>query len=529
MRNDSPPLLYNLLDEPLLGVEDDRGCREKVTLPGLLARLSTGTPTVLTALQAHQQHSMHAFLVQLGAIALSRGGVREVAHDEAAWRGLLLGAAKKDGAGSEAFTLVVADLSKPAFLQPPVPEGKLDGLKNEHTRPSSELDVLITSKNHDVKIDRVAQPGVEHWVFGLVALQTMQGFLGAGNYGIARMNGGFASRPCVTFAPDHSAAGRFARDVAALLDARTSLAEAHGFGTKGELGLVWCAPWTGATSLSFAELDPFFIEVCRRIRLTAASDGTIIAHRGSSKAARVDAKQSTGNTGDPWTPVARKDGKALTMAEAGFGYDRVQDLLFGDWQAGAAGEPRAGSGDRLWLGQVLVRGQGKTGGYHERWVVMPPKARRMFARKDERARLGERSKAWVDKAGIARLKILKPALLTLLQGGPDKLKFDDDRADSYLRLLDAAIDDEFFPMLFEHAEDPPEVADEAFEKRLVDLAKTQLHGAVGSLPVPSARRWRAEAHAYRVFFGTAHKHFKLAFPPVTAASAEAASAEGDSP
>lgn len=520
---DPAPVLYNLLDEPLLGVEDERGRRDRVTLPGLLSCLGRGESLALTAVQAHQQHAVHAFLVQLAALALARAGTSEIARDEAAWRALLLACANADGAGVEAFSLVVEDLAKPAFLQPPVPEGTLGVLKSRHTRPSEELDVLITAKNHDVKIDRVEAPGVEHWIYALITLQTMQGFLGAGNYGIARMNGGFASRPCVAFAPDQGAAARFLRDVRALLDGRSSIAERFGFGTKGQLGLVWCAPWDGTTSVSFAVLDPFFIEVCRRIRL-AIVDGVIVAHRGSSKAARIDAKESNGNTGDAWTPVARKEGKALTMPETGFGYDRVQDLFFGDWSHGVAGEARADGSDRLWVGQVLVRGQGKTGGYHERWVPVPPKARRYVTKVDERAKLGKRSQAWVALAKAARLNVLKPAILTLLQGAPEKLKFDDDRAEPYLRHLDAAIDDVFFPLLFEHADADAVEADTAFEKTLVQLAEAELNEARRSLPVPSARRWRAEALSERVFFGAARKHFTNAFP-----KAEAPALEGGSP
>jgi CRISPR system Cascade subunit CasA len=513
--DDSTAHGYSLIDEPLLGVEGTSGERIKVTLPGLLSRLSRGVSTELTGTQAHQQHPVHAFLVQLGALALARAGETDVARDEASWRALLLATAKSDGAGPEAFTLVVDDLSKPAFFQPPVPEGTLDVLKNVHERPSSELDVLITSKNHDVKIERLEHPSIEHWVYALLTLQTIQGFLGAGNYGIARMNGGFASRPCVAFAPDQGTAPRFVRDVRVLLEARESLSESFGFGKKGRLGLVWCAPWSGATSVGFADLDPFFIEICRRVRLRCTDGGLIVAHRGSSKAPRIDAKESAGNTGDAWTPVGRKEGKALTMPEAGFSYDRVQDLLFGDWQPGAAGEARADSGDSLWLGQVLVRGQGKTGGYHERWVPMPPKVRRLFARGEARSTLGARSKDWVERAAAARLKVLKPALLTLVQGGPDKLKFDDDRVDIYLRRLDATIDQEFFPLLFAHADDASEEANDVFTRRLVALGRVQLDAARESLPVPSARRWRAEALAYRVFFGAARNHLKLdsAFDP----------------
>lgn len=68
---------YNLLDEPLLGVEDATGRQKKVTLPGLLTRLSAGGAVALTAVQAHQQHPVHAFLVQLGAIAMNRGRLAE--------------------------------------------------------------------------------------------------------------------------------------------------------------------------------------------------------------------------------------------------------------------------------------------------------------------------------------------------------------------------------------------------------------------------------------------------------------------
>ncbi len=519
-------IAHSLLDEPVFGFEDDTGARGKVTLPGLLARLSRGEPTSLTGLQAHQQHPMHAFCAQLGALCLVRATESEIAHDEARWKEMLLGAAAVDRAGAEAFTLVVGDLSKPAFLQPPVPEGKLDGLKSVHGSPSEELDVLITAKNHDVKVGRLGEPSIEQWVFGLVTLQTTQGFLGAGNYGIARMNGGFASRPGVALAPEHGAAARFRRDVEALLDARDELEEGFGFGKKGSLGLVWCAPWDGTTSLSFDRLDAFFIEVCRRIRLVADASGRVVAHRGSSKAARIEAKEALGNTGDAWTPVAQ-EGKALTLPEEGFTYERVQALLLGaDYTPGAAG--KAQPGDALWVGQVLVRGQGKTGGYHERWVSVPEKARRSLFAPAARAELAERARGWVTLAAAAELKVLKPALLALIQGAPDKVAFDDDRARALLSRFDAAVDAAFFPLLFEHVDEPPEQADRAFHRTLFELGRKILSDARESLPVPSARRWRAEDTSERVFFGAARKQLPLAFDQEREA-ASAARLEGGSP
>ncbi len=502
---------YNLLVEPLLGIEHESGTRSRVTLPGLLERLSRGEPVELTAIEAHQQHASHAFLVQLAALALARAGEWEVARDEGTWRKLLLDAAAKDGAGAEAFTLVVADLSKPAFLQPPVPEGSLAVLKNEHVRPSEELDVLITAKNHDVKVHRVDAPTPEQWFFALLMLQTMQGFLGAGNYGIARMNGGFSSRPCVAFATGQGASERFVRDVRALLGARNELAKRYAK-KKAPLGLVWCAPWDGKSSLHFDELDPFFIEVCRRVRLTI-KDGNVVAFRGSSKAARVDGSEATGNTGDAWTPVARKDGKALTLPEAGFTYARVRGFLFPeeDWTLGAAGE--VGKDDRYFVGQALVRGQGKTGGYHERWVPIPPRVRSFFAKPETRAALGRRADEGVKIAETVRLKVLKPALLTLLQGGPEKLKFDDDRGEPFLQRFERAVDRDFFTLIFDHAESSPEDADAAFETAVAKLARAELEQAFSSVPLSSVRRLRAISQAERTFEGAKHNQLKRGFPP----------------
>ena len=64
-----------------------------------------------------------------------------------------------------------------------------------------DLDVLVTSKNHDLKQTMALDCAVEDWIFALVNLQTMAGFLGSGNYGIARMNGGFSARVCLGLAP----------------------------------------------------------------------------------------------------------------------------------------------------------------------------------------------------------------------------------------------------------------------------------------------------------------------------------------
>ena len=68
--------------------------------------------------------------------------------------------------------------------------------------------------------------------------------------------------------------------------------------------LLWTLPWDGTTgeALRLGSLDPFYIEICRRVRLRIDDDGSIYGIRTTSKAARIDAKALKGVTGDPWAP-----------------------------------------------------------------------------------------------------------------------------------------------------------------------------------------------------------------------------------
>src|SRR5690606_28169634 len=213
--------MFNLLAQPLINTAQ----LGPLTLPGTLAALARDEVDDFPALRAHQGMFWHMFLVQLAALALHRAGETEIPQDEETWRRLLRWLTK-DFPGDEPWCLVVDDWSKPAFMQAAVP----DGVKVESPIPSPDaLDLLITSKNHDLKqaVARGAKP--EDWLFALISLQTGEGFGGAGNYGIARMNGGSSSRPMLGLAPLSGSGERsmtprpgawFHRDVRVLLDPR---------------------------------------------------------------------------------------------------------------------------------------------------------------------------------------------------------------------------------------------------------------------------------------------------------------------
>lgn len=505
---------YSTLSETLLSLRTPTG-PVSVTLPELLSRLGCAQPLEYAALRAHQQHGWHAFLVQLGALCAHHWGDRVLERPPEAWREALLSLAGE--AGEDAWTLVVDDLSRPALLQPPVPEANLAAFRNRIDTPDA-LDVLVAAKNHDEKQARITAPRPELWVYALVTLQTMQGFLGRGNYGIARMNGGFASRPGFGLTPGLGWAERFRRDLAVWLDQRPHLTGGdYGYADRVGPCLLWLLPWKGTTaeSLPLTQLDPFFIEVCRRVRLRLQGE-QLVALAAGTEAPRIDAQLATGRTGDIWTPVA-SEGKALTVSKRGFHYRLLTDLLLGGnypESARAASLPRPEDGPSPWLvAEVLTRGQGKTDGYHHRLLPIPPAVRSRLSRPAARASLAQLAKSRIDQVANAQRRVLHPALCALLQGAPEDLNMKDHRTAPWLDALDRQVDGIFFESLWTDADPdlPSGEADRRWDTTLQRLAREQLDQAMDSAPIPYALRPRAEARAEILFARLARKHLAGAF------------------
>jgi CRISPR system Cascade subunit CasA len=497
----------NVLGDPVFSARQVDST--SMSLSTVLSHLGARREIELTALRPHQQHAWHAFLVQLAALVAQRGGDRRLDRSPEEWRRALVDLAG-DG-GEAAWCLSVGDLSKPAFLQPPVPEGDLGRFRGGAASPDA-LDVVITTRNHDVKRDRMMHPRAEHWVFALLTLQTMEGFLGRGNYGIARMNSGFGSRPAVGFAPGLGWAERFHRDVEVWLRLRPTLVEELGYAEEGGHALLWTLPWDGRTSRSLQSCDPFFVEVCRRVRLVPLDGGGWEARLASSETQFLDAKEWQGDTGDAWTPISA-EGKALTVGGDGFSYRKMTDLLFtGEYRRRPALE--LGSADPasgVVVAQVLARGQGKTDGFHERVIPVPGKIRARMGVPQDRDALAALARARVERSAAAQRRVLRPALCSLLQGGPEALDLTDRRTDRWVERLDAAIDSVFFDDLWSAADLTSDEANRRWDLRLVELAQRELEDAIGSAPVPLATRPRAVARAEMRFDGAARKHLGGAF------------------
>src|SRR5215207_3219594 len=448
-------LHFNLLDERLVRVVPTSGPPNALTLPGAFAALMRDDIAAFPGLRPHQRHAWHAFLVQVGVLALLAAERSEPPEDEAAWARLLRGLTPGDS--DDAPWCLVAPPDRPALLQPPLPSNSAAELKTVIETPDA-LDMLVTAKNHDLKQEVMSGAAPDDWLFALITLQTMEGFLGAGNYGISRMNGGFANRPALGIVPRGGPGAHVRRDLTRLIALRPEMLRSGVYAPAGGLGLIWLRPWDGATSLKPSDLDPCYVEICRRVRLSEGGK-RLRARAGGSKVARITPIPG-GVTGDPWAPIViDKDGseKVLTVDASGFSYRRMVRLMFERESIRPAplqeiAESDATEGLSL-IARALVRGQGKTEGYHERRVPLSKRVRASFMRWKSSDPVAEAAQKRVELAGEIQNRVLKPALLALFENGPDQIDFREDgaerRARTFLERFDAFVDATFFPRLWE--------------------------------------------------------------------------------
>ncbi|AHJ68466.1 type I-E CRISPR-associated protein Cse1/CasA [Granulibacter bethesdensis] len=494
--------MYCLLSHPVFRVVT-RTETHVLTLPGALAALMLDKVDNFTGLRPHQQHAWHMFLAALGAIALHHADQSAIPETEGEWKDLLLDLTNQ---AEEPWSLIVEDLSKPAFLQPPVPEGKREVLKNTVYTPDA-LDILITAKNFDLKAEVAVEAGLDEWVFALVSLQTMQGYSGATKYGIARMNGGFSARPFLGLAPPKGGIGaHLRRDIRAMLAGRGKLLDMYRDYDDEGLALLWLEPWDGKTSLSLDQLDPWFIEICRRVRLIKGADQPIVALAVGSSVARIEAKACNGITGDFWAPVYDSEGKSFSLDARGFSYRVLCRLLFGEKKQRAARLPQSmqllpDETDMILVARGMVRGQGKTEGFHER--IIPTHRHIVDAMNDETKRLQLAEIADKQEKEIAYIaSALRQGCAIVSIGGANKKPSKDDYgcAAPYTDRLEAEADAYFFTMIQQRFEEG-ENTKIPYLRHLIRYAERLLIDASESIACPVQNRWRARVRAPRAFHG----------------------------
>ena len=502
--------MHNLLADPLIRVRLANGTSASMSLPEVYEAMAADGVAAFPALRPHQRHAWHAFLAQLGVIAVQRSDLATPPRHASEWRVLLRNLTPQFSA-DEPWRLIVDDPAQPAFMQCPAPPG-LSQYRGRIATPD-DLDILVTAKNHDVKQAVSINAAPDDWVMALVDLQTMAGFLGAGNYGVARMNGGFSARPCLGLAPvDGGLGAHLFSDMRRMLAGRTALLNDHPeyFKPENGLALLWLEPWEGTTSIDLRELDPYFIEVCRRVRLRMEGR-TIMAWTAASKAARVAAKHAHGNVGDFWTPVDVKNATALSLSNVGFRYDRLAKLMFDrasyDLPPAMRIDSTRPEGSKV-VARGVAGGQGKTDGYHERSDILfagPTVA--AFGRPDQRDALALISEAQIDEVREVE-RALRFGIAVAASGGKpaeDLTKTDRMHANPYARRLDEAVDAVFFAFLDRRFVAPDDeeraAARAAFARHMISAARALLDEAMNAVPCPAVWRYRAQAKATSAFQG----------------------------
>lgn len=498
----APELQFSLLTEPLIRYRRaSDGSTVYAGLPQLFVALAADEVRDYPALRPHQRHPWHAFLVQLAAIALHKAERTAAFETADEWRYALLALTPDDPDG--AAWCLVSPPNRPALLQAAVVGGSIAEWKSE-AFAADEIDMLVTSKNHDLKGSRARRSQPEDWLFSLLSLQTQEGFGGSKNYGISRMNSGTGSRPGVGVVGGGHTGARWRRDLTALLAQREKIIELHAFKEQDGLALVWLAQWDGASSLAFSALDPFYVDICRQIRLKVVGNRIKSIGTGSG-AARIAAKDLKGLTGDAWTPINVEEGKSLTISSNGFDYKLVTELIFG----GKYKSPIAQNltqylaDERLVLvAQGIARGQGKTEGYHERRVPISPKVRSLLVanQREPLARLATQRIAII---GEVR-KLLWVALAVLFASGKsgDSSDGNKTKASKFSAPFEAAEDARFFDDLNEEIEAIDPTAQRLqWMLGLVDRAEAILKIAFDAGPRNGVQKYRAQSAALSRFHG----------------------------
>ncbi|MFC4236053.1 CRISPR-associated protein Cse1 [Thalassospira xianhensis] len=494
----------------------------QLTLPGLMAALSRNEVTSFRALRAHQEPAWHMFLVQLGALALHRADKLSCPESEQEWLDALRGLTKlyPDDAP---WCLTNMDVQGPAFMQAPTPTGEgLWSSDRQRDYAPDSLDVLITSRNHDLKQAVAFNAPPEDWVYALISAQTNEGAVGRGNLSISRMNGGFSSRTLVSLAPmtgsskatDPMPGAWFRRNIEVLLGTREIVLEGSAieFPPNGGICLTWLPMWDGEKQLEVTELDIWFIEISRRYRLGVAGSQIFAVREGSSKT-RINAKEFKGSLEDPFMPINITENKAFHLHSenfpSAFSYNRVVDLLFsGNWELPVLARlapTDAQDETYLMVMAALARGQCKTDGFHKRCLPISGRIVRAFGPRQKE--LHEIASSMVAEIGNFKFA-LKASLAVLAEDGKttkaslDEMKRIDSRAARFIRDFERMADEIFFPELWLRFEAEPDAANEAravFVRKLHTKATEAFKMALMTVPGLSSMRHRAQARATASF------------------------------
>ena len=180
----------------------------------------------------------------------------------------------------------------------------------------------------------------------------------------------------------------------------------------------------------------------------------------------------------------------------------------------------------------MVRGSGKTAGYHERRIPVSKAVKRLLSA-GAADRIAAAGHARAELVGKLSYRVLRPALHCLLRDGKEAERLTpkqsanlDRQADGWLERLDHEVDATFFSDLWREFETEDGAERERIRdtwlQDLIERAEAILDEACRAVPLASIHRYRARTRAKGLFWFLARKQFPQLYPETTDVAADAA-------
>lgn len=506
--------MNNTLIDPCIRTVLADGEQVLLTLPGVMAACAHDEPNrraaSFPALRAHQAPAFHAFLAQICAMGLRRLARDTLpGADEEAWREVFRVLTWDDFPNDEPWWLV-SPPDKPALLQPPVPDGDMSNYSE--VRTPDEMDLIVTAKNHDVKSSRIFGAHSDDWLFALISLQTQAGHGGRGYKLTVRLRGSYNARCYAYLAPKNGDFGEaLIRSISRLASEDYPKTCPPVFCTGVGIPLAWTPVWLPSAQLELSDLDPLFVDACRRVRLVR-DDGILIGKRATSYLARVAGlihrvdRERNGYLGDPWAPMTMEHApQAFAITSSGLSYRAVSRILFEQdetrrsYLMGATKDERRGAMDLHVEGLATApESNGNPRGFHSRTIPVPARAFNWLENQPTDA--ANLVKERIEAAAKAWREALRGALFVLAQGGREDIKWKDHKTSDALAgamqaRFDALVDAVFFPELWDAVGKSQDDRERDWALTLRGIARDVFDEAVREFSLLSERRFLAEARA----------------------------------
>ncbi|MCS4054095.1 hypothetical protein [Salinibacter ruber] len=433
---------------------------QKRSLPWILHALEDGQRVRFDHLRPHQKHAWHLFLVRTAAMLGPTGSWKERLQAEGdIWD-------------------VYPDPGECGFFQP-VGDIEDDGYKKT-TYIEQRDTIKINGCNHRYKGHSAG--ALDSFLYTLVSSQTINKMDGAHSRPSLRMSDTFGDRAYISKVPGLSWPERFSSDVEF---ARSQ----HGSDTGAYF--LWSKAFQDQ-DVDWDDCHPLLADSSLQIRL---KEGRMYYNPTWDWPLSTSSKKLGSVPADLWQPIDKNAGELKNTQSSGFEYNLVREYLVGDNYKIPAIHDQTLTGTVYFVARTVAGRLNESGsaGIHHRTVEIPSDEEVLFSED-----FGQRSREYVERAGEVKkaFAAAAAAFFDVQSVGDSRENSFPGRATHYYTQLDEAIDQEFFPHLFDRFGEEGQAAE--WKSHVQSLAE----GYLGEMTKHSTN-WEARAASRNIFTSSA--------------------------